>query len=165
MKHRLPALLVILVFFSCKNDESRKKIKVFDTDLSHQKSFGNEIFSDNAIAIDSLSSHYKRLKIGDSIPSKIIGKVNEVCKAKGCWMKLAMNDDEVMVKFKNYGFFVPRNIKGKEVIVNGKGYVKEISVKEQRHYAKDAGKSEVELAAIKTPKRTYLFEADGVLLK
>jgi hypothetical protein len=70
-----------------------------------------------------------------------------------------------MVKFKDYGFFMPKNIAGKEVIVNGKAFVSEVSVEEQRHYAEDAGKSEDEIAAITEVKRTYTFEADGVLLK
>ncbi len=165
MKKNLLAILIISLIFSCKNDNNIKKSIVFEDNLSGQKSFGNEIVLDNAIVIDSLFVKYSTLKIGDSIDAKVIGKVNSVCKAKGCWMKLAMEEEEVMVKFKNYGFFVPRQIKDKEVVINGKAYVKEISIEEQRHYAKDAGKSEEELAAINTPKRTYLFEADGVLLK
>ena len=80
-------------------------------------------------------------------------------------MKLKLeNDEQVMVKFKDYGFFMPKNIAGKEVIVNGKAYVTEVSVEEQRHYAEDAGMSSEEIAMITEPKKTYSFEADGVLL-
>jgi len=60
---------------------------------------------------------------------------------------------------------VPKDIAGKEVIVNGLAYVKETSVEEQRHYAEDAGKSEEEIATITSPKKSYAFEADGVLIK
>jgi len=165
MKKKLLLVLAIMLFFSCKNDKTAKKRTQLEDSLSNLKSFGNKIVSKDAIAIDALLKEYEALKIGDSISTKIVGKVNAVCKAKGCWMKLEMQDEEIMVKFKDYGFFVPRHIEDKEVIVKGKAYVKEISVDEQRHYAKDAGKSEEELAAINTPKRTYLFEADGVLLK
>ena len=56
------------------------------------------------------------------------------------------------------------NQKHVEVIVNGKAYVTEVSVEEQRHYLEDAGKSAEEIAAITEPKKTYSFEADGVLL-
>ena len=59
---------------------------------------------------------------------------------------------------------MPKNIADKDVIVNGKAYVTEVSVDEQRHYAEDAGKTEEEIAAITEPKRTLSFEADGVLL-
>jgi hypothetical protein len=105
------------------------------------------------------------MNVGDSINSKMVAKVNEVCQAKGCWMTLNLGDgDEVMVKFKDYGFFVPKDIAGKEVIINGKAFVNEVSVDEQRHYAEDAGKSKEEIALITEPKKTYSFEADGVLL-
>ena len=53
----------------------------------------------------------------------------------------------------------------KEVIVNGKAYISEMSVEDQRHYAEDAGKSEEELAAITEVETTLSFEADGVLVK
>ena len=62
-----------------------------------------------------------------------------------------------MVKFKDYGFFMPKDISGKEVILNGKAYVNEVPVDEQRHYAEDAGKSEEEIAAITEPKKDLFF--------
>ena len=81
-------------------------------------------------------------------------------------MTLNLKDgQQVMVKFKDYGFFVPKDIAGKEVIVNGKAFVEEVSVEDQRHYAEDAGKTEEEIAAISSPKKTFSFEADGVLIK
>ncbi len=96
----------------------------------------------------------------------IKGKVMSVCQNKGCWMKLDLgNNKESMVRFKDYGFFVPLNADHKEVIVNGKAFVTEISIDELRHYAKDAGNSEEEIAAITEPEFTYAFEADGVLMK
>jgi hypothetical protein len=59
---------------------------------------------------------------------------------------------------------MPKNIVNKEVIVNGKAFVSEISVDEQRHYAEDAGKSDDEIAKIIEVKKTLSLEADGVLL-
>lgn len=129
-------------------------------------SFGKAIISDDAIAATSMAAHYKTMNTGDSINSKMRAKVNSVCQAKGCWMTLNLEDgNEVMVKFKDYGFFVPKDIAGKEIIVNGKAYIKEVPIDELRHYAEDAGKSAEAIAAITEPKRTYSFEADGVLLK
>lgn len=61
-------------------------------------------------------------------------------------------------------FFMPKNIADKEVIVNGKAFVSEVSIEEQRHYAEDAGKSEDEIAKIIEVKKTLSLEADGVLL-
>jgi len=51
------------------------------------------------------------------------------------------------------------------VIINGKAFLKETGVKELQHYAKDAGKSEDEIAKITTPKIAISIEASGVLMK
>jgi len=59
---------------------------------------------------------------------------------------------------------MPKNIAGKEVIMNGKAFVEEVSVNEQRHYLEDAGATAEEIAAITEPKKTLSFLADGVLL-
>ncbi len=165
MKRNLFLILVISIVLSCKNDKTIEIIQPVEKDRLNKKHFGNLITLNNAVTIDSLQSQYDTIKIGDSVTAKVIGKVKSVCKAKGCWMILEMKEEEVMVKFKNYTFFVPKNIQEKEVVISGKAYIEEISIQEQQHYAKDEGKSEEELALINTPKRTYLFEADGVLLK
>ena len=48
--------------------------------------------------------------------TKFKAEVTDVCQVKGCWMRLNIgNDIEVMVNFKDYGFFVPRDIIGKNV--------------------------------------------------
>ena len=40
-----------------------------------------------------------------------------------------------------------------------------MSVAEQRHYAEDAGKTAKEIAAIKKPKQSLSFIADGVKIE
>ncbi len=128
--------------------------------------FGAKIGDDNVMTTKQLADQYKSMKVGDTINIKVAAKVIEVCQAKGCWMSLNLdNGDEAMVKFKDYGFFMPKDIAGKEVIINGKAFVNEVPVNEQRHYAEDAGKSKEEIAAISQPKKTYSIEADGVLIK
>ncbi|MFD2824194.1 DUF4920 domain-containing protein [Lacinutrix iliipiscaria] len=166
MKKIILLIAVSIAIIACK---SEKKEAVETTDEIKQevtyKSFGKEISADNAIESKSMAEHYKSMKVGDSADSKMIAKVDEVCQAKGCWMKLNLdNGEQVMVKFKDYGFFMPKNIAGKEVIVNGKAYVNEVPVSELRHYAEDAGKSAEEIALITEAEKTYSFEADGVLL-
>lgn len=168
MKYFLSTLLLVLLVTSCgqekKNSETTQADVETTADITYA-SFGDEIAADNALSAAEMASKYESLKIGDTLNTKVLANVNSVCQAKGCWMRLDLeNDEELMVKFKDYAFFMPKNIADKNVIVNGKAYVTEVSVDEQRHYAEDAGKSETEIAAITTPKRTYSFEADGVLL-
>jgi hypothetical protein len=114
-----------------------------------------------AIAVSELEKNMKENKFD----GKVSGKVVEVCQEKGCWMKLEKaNGQTMMVKFKDYGFFMPKDIVGKEVVVDGEATVKEISVKQLQHYAKDAGKSEEEIKKITAPKKEMQFVAKGVLV-
>jgi len=98
-------------------------------------------------------------------PVKIEGEVESVCQAAGCWMKIKTADGQTMrVTFKDYGFFVPKDIAGKKVIFEGIPAVKTTSVAELQHYAEDAGKSKEEIAKITSPKTELAFVADGVLV-
>ena len=165
MKSITLAIICILMLNSCKNKSQDAVVNPVKVEKIEYASFGKEIIADDAVSASSMAAHYKIMKAGDSINSKIIAEVHEVCQAKGCWMTLNMEDgNEVMVKFKDYGFFVPKDITGKKVIINGQAFVEEVSIDEQRHYAEDAGKSAEEIASITVPKRTYSFEADGVLV-
>tara|TARA_R110000868_G_scaffold379114_3_gene644832 strand:+ start:350 stop:853 length:504 start_codon:yes stop_codon:yes gene_type:complete len=158
-------IICVLVLNSCKKKSEEFEKVIEKVEQIEYASFGKEIIPDDAVASNSMANHYKTMNVGDSINSKMIAKVKDVCQEKGCWMTLNLEDgNEVMVKFKDYGFFVPKDIAGKAVIVNGTAFVNEVSVDEQRHYAEDAGKTKEEIAQITEPKKTYSFEADGVLV-
>ena len=97
---------------------------------------------------------------------KIQGEILSACPMKGCWMKIEVENDTVLVRFKDYGFFVPKTgSEGKSTIVNGKISVDTISVKQLKHYAEDAGKSKYEISLINKPEITLSFLADGVIIK
>ena len=98
----------------------------------------------------------------DTVQVTVKAKVSNVCQAKGCWMTLDGADPEMMVKFKDYGFFVPKDIGGSDVILEGMAYSTTIPVDELRHYAEDAGKSAEEIAKITEPETKYAFLATGV---
>ena len=170
MKKTILLLAFSLALFSCKNEEKTTEEKTIEEKAPEAKkeiayaSFGKEITDADALSGDSMMENYKDLKVGDTINSKMKGKIIEVCSKKGCWMTLDTGKDEVMVKFKDYGFFMPLNAEG-NVVINGKAFVTETSVDELRHYAEDAGKSEEEINKITEPKFQYHFEADGVLLQ
>jgi hypothetical protein len=127
--------------------------------------FGEKFSADKAMSSADMLKKYKMMKAGDTVVVKFRSKVNEVCKKKGCWMSMQLpGEKESFVRFKDYGFFVPKNADGSEAIVHGKAYLDVVSVAELQHYAKDGGKSEEEIAKIKEPKVTYAFQADGVLM-
>lgn len=123
--------------------------------------YGAGISSGGAIAVNEIEKNIKNNKF----EGKVTGKVVEVCQEKGCWMKIDRgNGEKLMVKFKDYGFFMPKNIVDKEVVLDGEATVNEVSVKQQRHYAEDAGKSKEEILKIKEPKKELQFIAKGVLV-
>ena len=129
-------------------------------------SVGEEVDTKNILSGYHMQERYENLKPGDTLNVTFRADVASVCKKKGCWMNLALeNGREVMVKFKDYAFFVPKDIEEKEVIVKGKAYVTEMSVEDRQHYAEDAGKSPEEVKAITTPEFTLAFLADGVKIK
>lgn len=128
-------------------------------------SFGDKIVADKALSQADMLKKYSALKPGDTVNIKFRSTIKDVCQKKGCWMSLELpNGKESFVKFKDYGFFVPLNAAKSEAVVNGKAFVSEISVAQLKHYAKDGGKSEAEIAKITEPRRTYGFLADGVLI-
>ena len=85
---------------------------------------------------------------------------------KGCWMKMNINNDTLLVRFKDYGFFVPKtDAQQKPVVVNGKISIDTLSVGQLKHYAEDAGKTKTEISLITKPEITISFLADGVIIK
>jgi hypothetical protein len=90
--------------------------------------------------------------------------VAEVCPKKGCWMTVNSGKpaELVRVTFKDYGFFVPTELNGKEIALKGK-FIKHVeSVEEQKHLLQDAKRPQAEIDAITKPKETFRFVASGV---
>ncbi|MDP5229466.1 MAG: DUF4920 domain-containing protein [Cellulophaga sp.] len=158
--------LFFVLIMACKEQNKEQVVEEKEEIAMNYASFGAEIDANNALTNSEMTKKFQNLAVADTLNTKFSATVLEVCKSKGCWMKLKLDDgSEAMVKFKDYGFFMPKDIDGKEVIVNGKAFVEEMSVDEQRHYAEDGGESAEAIEAITEPKKTLSFEADGVLLK
>ena len=104
--------------------------------------------------------------LNSSSKVKIEGEILSSCPMKGCWMRISVEKDTVLVRFKDYGFFVPKSgIEGKSTIINVSLSVDTLSIAQLQHYAEDAGKSKKEIALITKPEVTISFLADGVLIK
>ncbi len=163
MKITIIILALLVSFTACK--EQKKDTKEFQNEDIAYLSYGKKITAADAVSKEAMAKKFIDLKKGDTIDMKFVSNINEVCKTKGCWMKLDLgNEKETMVRFTDYGFFMPLNSDNRDVIVEGRAFISEISVEELQHYAKDAGKSEEEIAQITESKTTYGFEADGVLM-
>lgn len=171
--------LIVLTITSCKDKETEnsnafaKADNTLNNPIIESPSviqedytqYGATFKTDNVLTNLEIAEKYASLKEGDTATVTFKAPINAVCAAKGCWMRLELPEEQVFVKFKDYGFFVPTETDGGEAIVNGKAYLEEVSVEELKHMAKDGGDSPEEIAAIITPKRELRFMADGVMLK
>ncbi len=115
----------------------------------------------NAVTTAVLDKKLKKAKKLENVAVK--GKVVDVCEKKGCWLTVETpNNEKFFVKMKDYAFFVPTALKGKNVVLEGNAETKTISVDEQKHYAEDAKKSQAEIDAISQPKEEIRFMANGI---
>lgn len=128
-----------------------------------------ETFYGNKITSDSLTEYADLVGQVDAsglVSTKIEGTIIETCAKKGCWMKVKADDDTLIVRFKDYGFFVPKEgADGKKVIINGEAFYDTLSVDLLRHYAEDAGESKEESLRITEPEFVLSFTADGVIIQ
>ncbi|MCP2027040.1 hypothetical protein L1276_002184 [Flavobacterium sp. HSC-32F16] len=114
-----------------------------------------------AISVEKLESELKNVKKADGVAVK--GEVTNVCEKRGCWITLKTEDgSSFFVKMKDYSFFVPTALKGKNVVLEGNAEKKITSVDELKHYAKDAKKTKAEIDAINAPKEEIRFLANGI---
>ena len=160
MNKAFSLVLICLMVFNCKKkNHARTAVDMKSvTYFLHGSSF----------EVDPVIStkDFSRLMTNgsDTVNMVIKGVIKEVCSKKGCWMRLPLTGEEdLMVRFKDYGFFVPTDASG-EVIIKGQAFKTQISVVDLRHYAQDAAATEAEIAAITEPKNAYGFIAEGVLI-
>jgi type IV pilus biogenesis protein CpaD/CtpE len=127
-------------------------------------SFGVEI-SDQPT--HSYNSIYELAQNGEVNNIILEGEITQTCAKKGCWMDVKVSEqDTLMVRFKDYGFFVPKEgVEGLRTVVKGNAKMDTISVDMLRHYAEDAGDSEEEILNIMEPKYVLEFIAEGVLIE
>jgi hypothetical protein len=124
--------------------------------------YGSKITAANAVEVNILE---EKLVNNPAFTGKVKGTVVSVCQEEGCWMKLEQTEgDGIMIRFKDNKFFVPKNISGKEVVLDGVAKITTTSVEMLKHYAEDAGKSKEEIAKITEPKKEIEFTASGVLV-
>ena len=128
----------------------------------------SNIYGDNfsSINLEDFTFIESDFPENNKMPLKIKGEILSTCPKKGCWMRIRAEEDTILVRFKDYGFFVPKQgVEGKEVIINGDLSVDTLTVPQLRHYAEDAGKTLKEINKIIDPEITLSFIATGVIIK
>ena len=130
---------------------------------NNEKFYGNEF---SVLELKDYSDNKDKFIADKDNLVKIEGEILSTCPMKGCWMKIKAEEDTILVRFKDYGFFVPTDgVVGDKTIINGKLSVDTLSVALLRHYAEDAGKPSEEINKIKDPEVSMTFLAEGVMIK
>lgn len=116
--------------------------------------------TDLASVVDSIDPSSKDNRATDTV--KVSADIEKVCKKKGCWFTLQGEgvDRTVRVKMKDYGFFVPRNTKDGQAVLEGRLQARKMTEKEAKHYAKDEGKDPSTVSA--EDLHVYEFTASAV---
>lgn len=122
--------------------------------------FGTHVSEEGAVSADLLAENLTQA--GQTKEVKVTGKVTEVCKAEGCWIRVETKTGSMLVKMKDHAFLVPVALEGKTIVADGVATFKETSVEQLRHFAEDAGKSQKEIDQIKEPKKEVVFQATGI---
>lgn len=129
------------------------------------KHFGKAIDATGAMPVADMLTKMQQDN-ATAMPAKISGKVLEVCQKKGCWMTIELpNGEDMRVTFKDYGFFMPKDISGKTIAAEGIAETDTVSVEMLQHYAEDEGKPAEEIAKITEPEIEISFVADGVVIE
>jgi|TARA_B110000438_G_C15762636_1_gene628051 hypothetical protein len=151
MKYIIHVVLAILII-SCSNNIQEKQIFGDQNITEEGKISGLELLN--------------TLALNDSAQVKVEAKINSICQKKGCWMYVDLGDTtEMLVRFKDYEFFVPMDATDKIAMIEGMAKVDTLSVEWQKHLKEDANASQEEIDAISEPKIMYsIAEATGVII-
>jgi hypothetical protein len=146
-------LLSIAMLFSCGNTE-QKKAETF---------YGEKINSEDVQDYSELKLEVAKNGVTTAM---VEGEIIETCAKKGCWMTMKVKEDTLMVRFKDYGFFMPKEgANGKTAIISGDAFFDTLSVELLQHYAEDAGKPDEEILSITEPEYVVAFTANGVIIQ
>ena len=65
-------------------------------------------------------------------------RISQVCQKKGCFFIAKDGDKLIRVAFRDYGFYVPTDVAGRQVTLLGQLVTRERSAEEIAHYLEDA---------------------------
>lgn len=169
MKKLIYIFVAIVTLTGCTQGIAKQATKI---KLSNYEKFGDKSLVTNKLpeTKEKALLVYKALETNNEEGKKehlrFESKIMGVCQKRGCWVTLDLGEDKkAFVKFKDYAFFAPKDAKGQTAIVDGDAEVIVRSVRQLRHDAKDAGKSEAEIEAITESRITYYFLASNLLIE
>lgn len=151
-----------LLLFACGSNQENAAQATENVEVTITK-HGENITEDGALTAAEFLAQFQGK---DSLETKLMAPIAEVCQKKGCWMMLNLGDSlQMRVTFKDYGFFMPKDAAGRMAYVQGVARIDTTSVEELKHYLQDGEATQAEIDAVTEPEINYSFEAVGVIIK
>ncbi len=150
----LPSLLVVLLILAgcgSANTDLRSE--------SDAEFYGDQVEANEFLTADVVLNSAADLSGTDVA---VQGVIREVCQKAGCWLLLESENDRLLrihVPRNDdgaYAYTLPKDISGREVLVEGRLFEKELSEAEQAHYSEEGN--------TQAQEREYRIEARGVVV-
>lgn len=140
---RLARLMLCLalapVALAAAGDESAVRLSEPVTVTGEYEEFGAPVVSaESAMPLGELVDAGEEY-LGREIT--LTTRIAKVCRKKGCFFIARDGNAVARITFKDYGFFIPTDSAGKEVLLNGTFERREITDAQAKHYRKDLGEA------------------------
>jgi len=140
---RLARLLLCLALapaaLAAAGDEGTVRLSEPVTVTEDYEEFGAPVVSaESAIPLDELVGAGEEY-LGREIT--LTTRIARVCRKKGCFFIARDGNAVARITFKDYGFFIPTDSAGKEVLLNGTFERRDLTEAQAKHYRKDLGEA------------------------
>jgi hypothetical protein len=125
------------------------------------KHFGAAFTDAKQVALADVMSDVEKYA---TAPVKVEGTIKDVCQQKGCWLVVTDGERQIRVTFKDYGFFVPKDVKNRKVVLEGLVAKKTITEGAAQHYASESS-DKVDPSKIVGPQEVIAMVATGVEIR
>ena len=139
VRNRLLIIFVLtLVFSALTHAGSIRLSQPVQTDQASE-TFGEPIESLPRIISLATILEDPTSYIGETLALRV--EVNKLFQMKGCFFIAQQAGKTIRVSFKDYGFFVPTDIGGRQVTLLGELIEVDVSAAQAKHFSKDLGDS------------------------
>jgi hypothetical protein len=148
---------IITMFFLSLSLSAQKH-----TPLPHGMTFGKTVNPRQGMPATKVESFMDKMT---RISTTITGKVLIVDKPQGGWFTMdAGNGKTIKVHFKDYNITIPKELKGRTVMIEGVAQ-KQFIADDMQHFAGDTVKGKKQHQVNVNPKQRLTFEATGLMVE
>jgi len=103
---KITLLLFAIILIGCGQSSQEVKSETFGAEMTMTES-------------TTLAEVYQNPDKYSGKEIRLEGTITEVCEKKGCWFKMTDGENVLTVRFKDYGFFVPKDAAKSTATIQG----------------------------------------------